>query len=468
MSKLIHKLNEKFVGATIGRPRFGEISKKENGITLIALIITIIVMLILTGVTLSITLGDNGLVNKAKEAKIKTETEIEREKLLDIVAITRGDDGLIDYAALNDNLPEGFSGINGLYTSEKSGIVFKVNFYGEISVLDNMDEDDEIDDELKKYIFGEDGNGAEVSDIFNMQTFSFINVPAELEENGGVKAITLSSFSEELITVADSEGNDIIDGIVHTDVYIEYAGNIYKLRARTNCNAEKGKTLSEEGLTKISYDMNSKIGKYVKYDGEIWRVLYDDDINGLQMISEDGILDDGRRIGLGVNDMSITEEEVTEIDGVEGKSDLEKAMYSYANVVELLNKKCENIVTKKSGIIKSVRSVGSNPITPNLDNSESFIGSSKYVNGYDEWFEDNLNLKKNSKENRIYYTIKDTEIEYTIKNTDLNHLIDYDRMVALGIFLTENNEEYWLASREAHNISLRIFIWGCISMPICC
>ena len=40
----------------------------NKGITLIALIITIIIMLILAGVTLSMVLGDNGLINKSKQA----------------------------------------------------------------------------------------------------------------------------------------------------------------------------------------------------------------------------------------------------------------------------------------------------------------------------------------------------------------------------------------------------------------
>lgn len=42
--------------------------KKKNGITLIALIITIIVLLILAGVTINMVLGDNGLINKSKNA----------------------------------------------------------------------------------------------------------------------------------------------------------------------------------------------------------------------------------------------------------------------------------------------------------------------------------------------------------------------------------------------------------------
>ena len=43
--------------------------QNKNGITLIALIVTIIILLILSGVTLNMVLGENGLVNQAKESK---------------------------------------------------------------------------------------------------------------------------------------------------------------------------------------------------------------------------------------------------------------------------------------------------------------------------------------------------------------------------------------------------------------
>lgn len=41
--------------------------KKETGITLIALIITVIVMLILAGVTIDMTIGNNGIFKKQRQ-----------------------------------------------------------------------------------------------------------------------------------------------------------------------------------------------------------------------------------------------------------------------------------------------------------------------------------------------------------------------------------------------------------------
>ena len=43
--------------------------RRSSGITLVALVITIIVLLILAGVTLSLTLGENGLLRRAEESK---------------------------------------------------------------------------------------------------------------------------------------------------------------------------------------------------------------------------------------------------------------------------------------------------------------------------------------------------------------------------------------------------------------
>ncbi len=45
--------------------------RKEEGITLIALVITIIVLLILAGVTISLTFGENGILARTKEASSK-------------------------------------------------------------------------------------------------------------------------------------------------------------------------------------------------------------------------------------------------------------------------------------------------------------------------------------------------------------------------------------------------------------
>ena len=58
--------------------------QKEKGITLIALAVTIIVMLILAGVTITTLTGEHGIIKMAQEAKNKKDTaEKKEEKNLD-------------------------------------------------------------------------------------------------------------------------------------------------------------------------------------------------------------------------------------------------------------------------------------------------------------------------------------------------------------------------------------------------
>ena len=57
--------------------------KKQNAITLIALIITIILMLILAGVVIGLTLGKNGLIKVAVQAnKNQTISKMKEELVL--------------------------------------------------------------------------------------------------------------------------------------------------------------------------------------------------------------------------------------------------------------------------------------------------------------------------------------------------------------------------------------------------
>ena len=58
------------------------IRKQENGITLIALVVTIIVLLILAGVSISMLTGQNGILTMALKAKADTEAAQEEEKTI--------------------------------------------------------------------------------------------------------------------------------------------------------------------------------------------------------------------------------------------------------------------------------------------------------------------------------------------------------------------------------------------------
>ena len=56
---------------------------KQKGITLIALVITIIVLIILAGVTINTLVGEEGLIEKTKQARAKTEEAKRREEQIE-------------------------------------------------------------------------------------------------------------------------------------------------------------------------------------------------------------------------------------------------------------------------------------------------------------------------------------------------------------------------------------------------
>ena len=117
--------------------------KNAKGITLIALVITIIVLLILAGVTIAILTGDNGILNQAGKAKDKTTEAESIERVQVEVAGSYGLDGTIDKDQLNKNL----GNIAGLKIGES-------NFGGE-----NIVKELPVTVTLNGYDIGIDANG---------------------------------------------------------------------------------------------------------------------------------------------------------------------------------------------------------------------------------------------------------------------------------------------------------------------
>ncbi len=77
---------------------------KQKGITLIALVITIIVLLILAAVSIATLTGQNGILTRANDAAEETGRKTAEEKVAVEVLGSYGEDGNIDYDLLNENL----------------------------------------------------------------------------------------------------------------------------------------------------------------------------------------------------------------------------------------------------------------------------------------------------------------------------------------------------------------------------
>lgn len=99
-----------------------KIYKNKNGITLIALVITIIIMLLLAAIAIQLTLGENGLISKANQAKI----EQEKSELYD--------DAKLEYLNLKTKAIE-----NSQPDPKAESILSEINFLNKYNIIgDNI------------------------------------------------------------------------------------------------------------------------------------------------------------------------------------------------------------------------------------------------------------------------------------------------------------------------------------------
>ena len=193
--------------------------KSNHAITLIALIITIVVMLILVAVTLTIALGENGIVNNAKEAKEKTEIVTEKEQLLDAVFATVGSSGEVKLEDIV--LPEGFTEVsrdgNKITYQGPSGKQFEVeNVTGKITEI--------IETEPEG-----DGGGEEINPVVGTYYSPGNSLTLVFDEEGSMKYLFGSEILLQLDYEYDNEsgtitcvGDDGMNWLLH---FIEFADN---------------------------------------------------------------------------------------------------------------------------------------------------------------------------------------------------------------------------------------------------
>ena len=192
-------------------------NKKSTGITLIDLIITIIVMLILVGVTITVALN-GGLFTTAQDVATNTMIESEKEQLLSAVVASIGEDAKVNFAKLDSNLPTGeWSGTNGTYTSPK-GNEYTVSANGTITK--------EAPSNIK-YVYGEKGyyivilksnetfmaySGTKMPsgtyredvDITSLQIYSRYNIDEEIK---GFKKFIFSTDNRVAFAISDDNLN---------------------------------------------------------------------------------------------------------------------------------------------------------------------------------------------------------------------------------------------------------------------
>ena len=166
-----------------------QLIKTSNGITLIALVITIIVLLILAGVTIATLTGDNGILKKAGDAKTQTEQAKEDENLKIAIAGSYGTDGKLNLKDLKDNLTN--QGID--YDKNNTGFPLEVTVNGE-----------------KKKI---DANGNIIGSIQSLKTKGTVfNDTTTLEDTYGNQVTIPKGFK-----IANDSATEVTGGIVIED-----------------------------------------------------------------------------------------------------------------------------------------------------------------------------------------------------------------------------------------------------------
>ena len=215
--------------------------KNQRGITLIALVITIVILIILAGVAINMTLGENGILEKAKYAKEQYEIAGVREEIeLAILEIqsdkaSKNEDFSIE--AILAELPSKVEGI----TLEKEGNSLKGSFNGyNFTINESMKltiEGESIEvavgTEVKQYI-GKDANGKyAVKVLLTLNSEETIDT-VKIENTDGsttTETVTNNTYSKELELELDKE---------------------YRINIESENGAKTAKKISVSSITNIS------------------------------------------------------------------------------------------------------------------------------------------------------------------------------------------------------------------------
>lgn len=377
--------------------------KNNKGITLVALVITIIVLLILAMVSIKIVI-DGGLIKKAKDATDTHTIGAEKEAIAigyseyQIDLANNKPASLTVKDATTEQTSEGWK----VTFSETTGNVYTINNKGKITGP-TKEEKTEDDIAMEKYALGDNLQGQVMGNLISDKDNMIFK-----QLNG--KDVTFLNFAPY---VTGGETMDVA-------YYLKYNNKVY--RVQTGFNNHDLLASTTKRVTKV-YDIpeNVETIKY-SYDGtkeneKDWIVLYKDETAKIaEILSPEAI----GKLKLG--------EEDTE---AQGSNDWEKAVYSYNYAIERLNNYASSLVTNPNKI--SVRSVGSNPSNPNYRNTTKYTSET-----IKNW---NCSLGNGTK----------VTVNGIAEVGENNCEQDLVRMSALGVASTEN--EYWLASRYVVAVS---------------
>ena len=173
---------------------------QQKGITLIALVITIVVLLILAGVSIATLTGDNGILSRANDAKTQTGQAGAVEKVEVEVLGSYANNGVLDKEKLSENLENNVEGLTSGTPIESFPATVTVDGY---DVLINEDGSVELDTSITL--------GEAKDDSMLTET-----------DNSKVKVEDGSFTLPGGFKVAEDSGSTVEEGIVITDGESEF------------------------------------------------------------------------------------------------------------------------------------------------------------------------------------------------------------------------------------------------------
>ena len=267
--------------------------KNTNGITLIALVITIIVLLILASVSIVMLTGQNGILTQAQKAKTATEQSGAKERVALAVtsAIAQTRDGTLTIDNLKTEIENNGGNLentefptlanidNNKFFVKSDGSVLKYKKMAEISGQET--ENTATKDSFGNYIVVPAGfkvinttdnvtDGIVVEDVSHEATagsqFVWIPVGDVIKDNSGnTENITLSRYTfadDSAGTPTDQGSNEIIDDYDSNYRHIEINTSVYG-----NMTAKENMENEESGFRKSVKDNNGYyIGRYEARD----------------------------------------------------------------------------------------------------------------------------------------------------------------------------------------------------------
>ena len=162
-------------------------NRKDRGITLVALIVTIIILIILATISIGALFGENGLIKKANDAKTLYEQEAELERLQMIKAVVLADTEAYSGKLNSENYIEELikQGItDGDHVTEKDGVYTVVTDTGHtVTIYDDPDGNNDVEIEMGEMKDGQVVITAKIKNVTRTSGRNSLQVNVTLSTN---------------------------------------------------------------------------------------------------------------------------------------------------------------------------------------------------------------------------------------------------------------------------------------------